>query len=241
MDKFRFTRAGDRNEMNDSQEREDPPAEQEHGTGARRVTSYLAAPDASPDFGPSLPAGAESDFDRLGGHVSSVLSAAKEAAVRIQEEARLEAEHVREQAEREATARAEAAREDAEATRLEVERTRSDAEDWATETRAAAERYAVDQRSEAEAEARKILSAADRQAASFSMEAERRQQALKMDISLAEDRLRQLVTGLHDLAARLDTLLSTPLGRQEGDRGAGEDGSLVEALEPSRQTEEATL
>jgi hypothetical protein len=238
MDKFRLTH-GDRNAKNDSQERKDSPAEQVHATAARVVSYLSTAQDPPLDSGSSLPTGEESDFDRLGDHVSSVLSAAKEAAVRIQEEARQDSERVREQAQKEATARAEAAREDADATRAEAERLRSDAEDWTKQARTAAENYAADRRSEAEAEAREIASAAERQA-SFSKDAELRQQALKMDISLAEDRLHQLATGLHDLAGRLDKLLSTPFEGQEGDLAAGDNDSLIDALEPSRETEEAT-
>jgi hypothetical protein len=240
MDKFRLGRAGDR-KAKGTQQRHHPPAEPEDGAGARNVRNYLsAAPDSHLGFGSSVEAGEESDFGRLGEHVSSVLSAAKEAAARIHEEARQEAERVHEQAQTEATARAEAARENADATRAEAERLRAEVEEWTTQARTAADAYAADRRSEAEAEARKIASAAERQAASFAKEAERRQQALKIDISLAEDRLRQLATGLHDLAGRLDKLLSTPFEGQEDEHAAGEDDSLIDALAPSRETEEAT-
>ncbi len=238
MDKFRLTGSRDRHAKKDEEERqEEPPTEKWLDTGAR-VASYLGtAPDRSPDSEQMPPRG--SDFDRLGGHVSSVLTAAEEAAVRIQEEARQEAERVREQAENEATARAEAAREDADATRAEAKRLRSETEEWTKQTRTAAEKYVADRRSEAEAEARKILTAAELQAASFSKEAERRQQALKMDITLAEDRLRQLASGLHDLAARLDKLLSTPFAEAEqSELAARENDSIIDALGPSRETEE---
>jgi len=239
MDKFRLTGFRDRNAKNDEERQEESTTEERLDTGAR-VASYLGtAPDRPPDSERMPPRG--SDFDRLGGHVSSVLTAAEEAAVRIQEEARQEAERVREQAENEATARAEAAREDADATRAEAKRLRSETEEWTKQTRTAAEKYAADRRSEAEAEARTILTAAELQAAAFGKDAERRQQALKMDISLAEDRLRQLASGLHDLAARLDKLLSTPFAEAEqGDLPAGETDSLIDALGPSRETEEIT-
>jgi hypothetical protein len=240
MDKFRLTGARDRHARKDEDESQDEPTAEERLDAGARVARYLGTgPDRSPESEQTRPLG--SDFDRLGGHVSSVLTAAEEAAVRIQEEARQEAERVREQAENEAAARAEAVREDADATRAEAERLRSEAEEWTKQTRTAAEKYAAERRSEAETEARKILTAAELQAASFSKEAERRQQALKMDISLAEDRLRQLASGLHDLAARLDKLLSTPFtGAEQGDLAAGADDSLIDALGPSRETEEIT-
>ena len=62
-----------------------------------------------------------------------------------------------------------------------------------------------------------------------------------MDISLAEDRLRTLATGLHELAGRLDTLLSTPIHGRQHALAEEDDESLVDALAPSRETEEATM
>jgi hypothetical protein len=269
MDRFRLSR-GDRNANDESQQEEEFPAEQEHDRGAERVMGYLSTGGAaSPDSGSGASAATEDEsvFDRLGEYVSSVLSAAKAAAVRIEEEARHEAERVRDLAHKEATERLEAAREAADATRAKAERLRSEAEEWSQNTRAAAENSAADRRAEAEAwsqntrtaaensaadrraeaeaeaeaEARDILAAAEREAASFSENAERRQQALKMDISLAEDRLRQLASGLHELAGRLDTLLSTPLHGRQGVLAVADDESLIDALGPSRETEEATM
>jgi hypothetical protein len=209
MEKFRLT-AKDRSSEKAAQEQERTPPEQAHTPGP---------------------------FD-VGSHVGAVLSAAEEAAARIHEEARRDAERLRQQAQKEAAARSEAAREDADATRAEAERLRSEAEEWSKQARTAAEAFATDRRAEAEAEARRIVSAAERQATSFSEEAERRQQALKMDVSLAEDRLRQLSTGLHDLAARLDNLL-TPAGETR-DRVPTEQ-TIVDVLGPSRNAKEATM
>jgi hypothetical protein len=243
MDKFRLIR-GDHKAEDESQQEQEPLAEQEHGTGAERVMGYLSAAEAaSPDSGSGSSAVTEDEsvFDRLGDSVASVLSAAKAAAARIEEDARHEAERVRDVAHREATERLEAAREDADATRAEAERLRSEAEEWSKQTRAAAESAAADRRAKAEAVARDILSAAEREATAFSENAERRHEALKMDISLAEDRLRQLATGLHELAGRLDTLLSTPLHEQQGVLSAADDDSFIDALGPSRNTEEATM
>jgi hypothetical protein len=239
MDRFRLTR-GDREGNDESQQEQEPIAEQERG--AERVMGYLSASEPSPDSGyGSGGTEDESGFERFGEYVSSVLSAAKAAAVRIEEEARNEAERVRDLAHKEATERLDAARDDAYTTRTEAERLRLEAEEWSKQTRTAAESSAADRRSTAEAEASDILSAAEREAASFSENAERRQQALRMDISLAEDRLRQLASGLRELAGRLDTLLSTPLHGQQGVLAVADDDSLVDALGPSRETEEATM
>ena len=216
---------------------QEPAADKLTDAGARVAPFVESTPGAALTVEQSVPTGR--DLDRLGDHVSSIVSAAETAAVRIQEEARQEAERVREQEQKEGAARAEAAREDADATRTEAKRLRSETEDWTKQTRTAAEKYAADRRSEAETEARTILTAAELQAAAFGKDAERRQQALKMDISLAEDRLRQLASGLHDLAARLDKLLSRPFAEAEqSELSTRENDSLIDALGRSRETEE---
>jgi hypothetical protein len=174
---------------------------------------------------------------KVGDHISSVLSAAEEAAVRIHQEARQSAELLQQEAQERAASCVEAAHREAEATRAEAERLRSEADEWSRAARAAAEEEAVSRRAEAEAEARRILTEADREAASMSFEAERRHEALKTDIKLAEDRLRQLSTGLQKLAARLDSLLSASV-EAEDDVPARRD-QLLDALGPSRELEEA--
>jgi DNA repair exonuclease SbcCD ATPase subunit len=241
MDRFRLTRTGDRKANDESQQSQDSLAEQEHLAGADRVIGYLStAEEAPPDSESGSRVVTENDsvFDRLGEYVSSVMSAAKAAAVRIEEESRQEAERVRDLAQREATESLEAAREDADATRTGAERLRSETEEWTKQARTAAEKSAADRRAEAEAEAREIVAAAERHAASISEQADQRQEALKRDSSLVEERLRQLATALHDLAERLDTLLSTPPQAQEG---GADDQSLIDALGPSRETEEARM
>lgn len=230
MDRFRLPRTGNRKANDESQQSLESLAGQEHSAGADRVIGYLstteeAHPDS--DSGSSVVTEDDSVFDRLGEYVSSVLSAAKAAAVRIEEESRQEAERVRDLAQREATERLEAAREDADATRAGAERLRSETEEWTKQARTAAEESAANRRAEAEAEAREIVAAAVQ-----------RQQAVKRDSSLVEERLRQLATALHDLAGRLDTLLSTPPQAQEG---VADDQSLIDALGPSQETEEARM
>jgi hypothetical protein len=80
-----------------------------------------------------------------------------------------------------------------------------------------------------------------RKATALGKETVRRQQALRKDISLAEDRLRQLVTGLRDVAARLDELVSTSIdGEDEVGLVTDQEDVLTEALTPSREREEAT-
>jgi cell division septum initiation protein DivIVA len=203
---------------------------QDGGTEARESSDHPPrSADPSP---PSAVDEKQGDFERLGTHVGTVLSAAEEAAARIKQEAQLEAKRVREHADTEAGARVMAARDEAEATKAEVERLRAEAAEWANQARAAAEAYSADRRAEAEAEGAKIVATAERQGVALRQEAERRRQALELDISLAESRLRELVSGLHDLAERLDKLLSTP--------AVTEDDSLIDALAPAQaDTEEA--
>ena len=196
-------------------------------TGARVDPVVAPRQDAPPTVEPNVPTGG--DFDRLGDHVSSILSAAEEAATRIQDEARQEAERVREQAQKEAAASAEAARQETASIKANVERLRADTEESATRAREAADRYAAKTRAEAEAKAQEIVASAERQAVVADKNAERRHRALKTDISLSEDRLRQLATGLHELATRLDKLVAEPTGDGDGS-AAGNDGSLLSAI-----------
>jgi uncharacterized phage infection (PIP) family protein YhgE len=218
---------------------QEPTVGQTTDAGARIAPFIESTSDAPPIVEESLPA--RRDFDRLGDHVSSILSTAEEAAARIQEEARQEAERLREQAQNDAAACVEAARQGADSIMADAERLRADAEESTTEARQAADTYAADRRAEAEAQAREVLATAEREAATSSQDAERRQHALKTDVSLAEDRLRQLATGLHELAARLDKLLATPMGDDDG-RGfsAGDEDSLLVAMSPTRETQEVT-
>jgi vacuolar-type H+-ATPase subunit E/Vma4 len=214
MDRFRLT-SKERGARKDEQERREEPAAEEKDDAVTRVASYLGSvPDSPPATAQSR--GTAPDVDRVVGHVGSVLHAAEEAAARIQDEARKDAE-------------------------ADAERLRSEAEEWSKQARDAAENDAASRRAEAEAEARGILSAAGRQAAALGKETERRQQALRTDISLAEDRLRQLVSGLRDLAARLDELLSTSIGGQdEAGLAPDQEDVLTEALTRAREREETT-
>jgi len=152
---------------------------------------------------------------RFGAHLSAVLRAAGDAAAQIETEAREEAQHIL----------------------AEASEQRADAETWANQTRAEAESYADRRRTEADAEAETIIAEADRRAQSVDEEAQRRQEALAMDISLAEDRLRQLASGLHEAGGRLEELLGAPDDVRDEDVGPEAD-SLTAALAPSRGAEE---
>jgi cell division septum initiation protein DivIVA len=244
MDKFLSKK---RDARKHEEERRDTAAE-DKGDTAARVTSYLGTGSAlessreipqRPQAEPGL--NRAPDLNRVVGHVGSVLHAAEEAAARIQEEARQDAERLLGEAQQEASERADAARKHASSSRAEAERLRSEAEEWIAQARAAVERDAADRRADAESEARSILSAAEREVEALGKETERRQQALRTDISLAEHRLRQLVSGLREVAARLDTLLSTSSDPQDdADLALEREDALMEAINPPREREEAT-
>jgi uncharacterized membrane protein YqiK len=228
MERFRFS--GERGRDEDALDDETDPqteARSEEDLDARhRVAQYLGSSPSAGD--------ATEKLDRIGVHVSSVLRAAEEAAERIESEARQEAGTLLDQARREATSKTEDAQQRADATIEEAARMRREAEQWANQTREAAETYSSDRRGEAEAEATEIIRQAEQERTEAAEGEERRRQALKLDISLAEERLRQLAEGLYELAGRLEELLPP---RVDNGGEAGEPGSLVEALAPNREDE----
>jgi hypothetical protein len=229
MGKFKLTRPAVQNDLD---KRKGDWVKQGDGTVAEReARSSGTDPGASADSEQST-TGAQINVAHLGTHVQSVLSAAERAAVRIQEEAREEAERVREHAKREAAARAETVLHDADVAKAEAERLRSEVAEWSEQARTAAENNASERRSEAETESREILLVAERQAAWLKNEAEQRNHALEVDIALAESRLRELANGLHELADQLDNLLMPSGEEEEGDLAAGSDDSLVDAATP---------
>jgi hypothetical protein len=219
-------------------QKQEPAAEQMTDAGAR-VAPFIGSSSDAPPLGEQNPPTGQ-DFERLGDHVGSILSAAEEAAVRIREEAQQEAERVRERAANEAAAHAEAARQEADAIKADAERLRAEAEESTTQTRQAADTYAADRRAEAEAVAQELLAAAERQAMASNEKAERRQHALETYIARTEDRLLELASGLHELAARLDELLAVPIGEGDGASAEGDESSLLAALEVPRETQATT-
>jgi hypothetical protein len=231
MDRHRFTGRGDRDSIDDEQERQEPDQTEHTADAANRVASYLGSQSSTL----SEPAHTASghDVDSVLGQVGSVLHAAEEAAARMKAEARQQAEGILQHAETEATTRTEGARREADAAKADADRIRSEAQDWSSQTREIAENYAAEKRAQAEAEGKNIVATAERHAATFAIDAESRHENLMTDISIAEARLRQLVSGLQDLAAQLDRLLSTPIGSQ-----AGERQDILDDVAPKREREE---
>ena len=131
-------------------------------------------------------------YERLGEHVTTVLSSADEAAKRLHASATKQAERIR-----------------------------AEAEDYARKTRAAADAYAEQRRegaetqasaitADAEKRAREVRNAAEEQATDIQRDAVRRREALLQESERSEERLRNLLKVFRAMTERLETLVSTP-------------------------------
>jgi hypothetical protein len=195
--------------FSDDVEDEVPPAPE------AEATAEQAAPEETPR-------------PRVGEHVEAVLRAAEDAAAKLVEEARAQAQEIRQTAEREASAKAD-----------DAERARAEAVSKAEAVRAATEDEAARLRSSAEEEAANVRADAERDAETFAVRTAARYEDLLNDTALAEDRLRRLVDGLRDVADRLDDLLEPAEDEEyEEPRGSAldeqEDATLEEALDPNQ-------
>ena len=223
----------------------EPDAEDSRGSPTvSRLAEYTAhetgAEEWSHDTAPlTVEADEEADFltdyGKLGEHVTSVLEAANKAAAKIRVEARTNAERVAERSKSEASGLLETARGEAEKLTRESERLRATAEKQSREIRQDAEAYAAEKRREAEAEATGVLSRARREAREHTRAAHERRSALAKDVALSEERLRQLVGGLRNLAGRLEELVHAEPEQAKSDAAnvGDEDSSLEESLRRS--------
>jgi F0F1-type ATP synthase membrane subunit b/b' len=166
------------------------------------------------------------DYGKLGEHVTSVLEAANAAAAKIRDEARASAERLAERTRNEATALLEEAG-------VETEHLRAETEKEIRETRQRANDYAAEKRREAEGEAAAIVARAKREASEHTNAAQERGSALASNVALSEERLRQLVGGLRDLAGRLEELVQAEPPREDSPNVPSDEASLEESLRPS--------
>jgi hypothetical protein len=180
------------------------------------------AADASPVV-ETPNAGSGAGSDRLAEPVAAVLQAADEAAARLTEATRREAEEIRRQAEVEASARIEEARQEAESLRAAAEDARAEAVASGKQTRAAAEAYAEERRLAAEREATQIVAQAEGEAVSRRDALIKHSALLEKDAALAENRLRLLVGGLREVADRLDDLVGRATPESAQAEGAEQD------------------
>ena len=147
------------------------------------------------------------DYAELGEHVASVLESATAAAAKIRDDANADARKLAERTEEEAADVIETARLEANKVSAETEQLRADVEEETRESRQRANEYLAEKREEAEIEASGILARAKREASEHTRAAQERRNALDTNVALTEERLRQLVGGLRDLAGRLEELL----------------------------------
>jgi cell division septum initiation protein DivIVA len=175
------------------------------------------------------------DYGKLGEHVTSVLEAANQAAAKIREDARTNAERVAKHSQSEASALLEQARGHAEKLSLESERLCAEAKKESREMTRSAEAYVAEKRREAEAEATDILSRARREASEHTRAADERRSALAKDVALSEERLGQLVGGLRNLAAQLEGLVQADPERASSNSplARDQDSSLEDSLRHS--------
>jgi len=173
------------------------------------------------------------DYGKLGEHVTSVLEAANAAAAKIRDEARAGAERLAERTRNEATALLEKAGQEADKVSLETEHLRAETEKEVRETRQRANDYAAEKRREAEGEAAAIVARAEREASEHTNAAQERGSALASNVALSEERLRQLVGGLRDLAGRLEELVQAEPPSEDSPNVPPDEASLEESLRPS--------
>src|SRR5438552_5584856 len=172
------------------------------GGGADQAEAVVAEASEAGERG-------EGGFAELGQHVATVLATAREAAERIEGDARREAALVLERAQAEATETLSQARDKAAEIEAETAEKRSAAIAAAEDIRARADSYAGQKRQEVDEAAVEVVARAERQARDRARAAEERQQALNVNVERTEERLRKLVTGLRELAGRLDVLVGS--------------------------------
>ena len=161
-------------------------------------------------------------YAQFGEHLSSVLQAANEAAKKVEDDARAEAERLRKHTQSQAASTLDGARRESEKLLAEAERLRTEAENESSQTRKQAETYAAEKLRDAEAKAADIVSRAEEAAKTRSTAAEERLRELEANVELTEVRLQQLATGLVDTASRLEGLIERPVAHVGGEKPASE-------------------
>jgi F0F1-type ATP synthase membrane subunit b/b' len=181
------------------------------------------------------------DYAKLGEHVTSVLEAARAAAAKIRDDAREDARRVVERTKKEASEAVATARREADKASADAEQLRAEVEKESRETRQRANAYLAEKRQDAEAEASGIVTRAKREAGEHTRTAQERRSALDKNVALTEERLRQLVGGLRDLAGRLEELLEGQTSVPTPDATDGAPSHSLEAsLRPSTAAQQST-
>jgi hypothetical protein len=201
-----------------------------------RLSDYTVRPGSteSPAVGAPQLEGQQdqpADYASLGEHVTAVLEAANQAAAKIRDDARSAAQEIGENAQQEANGLLETARAEREQLAHESGRLRIEAEEESRELKERANAYATEKRREADRQSSALVARAKREAGEHTKAAQDRSAALAKNVELSEQRLRQLVGGLRDLAARLEELLQQP--RPSADGTGAETPTQAESMEES--------
>lgn len=199
--------------------------EPEESTAVARVAGYTGEPGPARGAGKDGGDGRGMDYADLGRHVASVLEAAREAAARIQADARSEAASTLERSKADAESALAEARRKAEELEAEAKRMHADAEKAARDVRSEADTYAEEKRADADEAASEVVARAERAARERARGAEERQRVLDENVERTEERLRRLVTGLRELAGRLDVLVDSDGLEDLADAAPGAPGA----------------
>jgi hypothetical protein len=183
--------------------------------------------------------------EQVGEQVAAVLVSAEQAAVRIRESARRDAERIRAEAKDEVAAALSAAKVEAERGRRESQKLRADADAYNKRTREAADRYGTEMRERIDKEiaqtragvdeqVRGIRRAAELRAKDLETEARERQKTLLQQVARAEARLEQLLGIFRGMTSQLEGLVGTESAGRSGDaeQKASVAQPLDEALKP---------
>ncbi len=189
----------------DGEAREEPAAK-EHVTGRERKPSPAGGKPADA-WVDSAPEPAALDYAKVGEHVGTVLEAAKAAAEKMLIDASRDARQIRADAQLQAKVALEESQKQVERADAEAARLYADAKQRSDETRDEADTYAASTRQSADAEVAAILQNAEMQALDRVDAAQRRQRTLDRNIAATENRLRQLVGGVRELASGLEELV----------------------------------
>jgi hypothetical protein len=195
----------------------DAPADARLPKGNRGRAATPVAPAGEPPV----------DYAQIGEHVAAVLEAAKEAAEKMRLDAYTEAQKLRAAMKEQGHAALETAKATADRAEAHAASVSADAERQSREVREQADEYAKDRRKVADSEAAAVLARAEKQASVAERTFQERQLSLDESVIRTENRLRELVAGLHELASGLEQLAGP------GDHGANGDrdnGSLVDDL-----------
>jgi cell division septum initiation protein DivIVA len=177
----------------------------------------LPRPEPEPKAEPPAPSPNDSAaYERLGEHVSTVLSSADEAAKRLKASATTDAKRIR-----------------------------GEAEDYAKKTRAAADSYAEQRREGAETQASAITADAERRAgevrnaakekaSEIQRDAIQRREALLGEAERSEERLQNLLKVFRAMTEQLEKLVSATDRPLSEKTEASIDAELTEAVAESR-------